>query len=47
MDDKAAALLEGDARDLLGLVRQALSWLEDWTAEATEQAVREVAEGTA
>ena len=44
MDDKADALLHGDARDLLALVHQALSGLESWSAEATEQAVREVAE---
>src|SRR4051812_24223902 len=44
MDDKAAALLEGDARDLLALVHAALSTLSEWTAQAIEQAVREVAE---
>ena len=44
MDDKAAALLEGGARELLALVHQALSGLEGWSAEATEQAVREVSE---
>jgi glutamyl-tRNA synthetase len=44
MDDKAAALLEGGARDLLALVHQALSSLESWCGEATEQAVREVSE---
>jgi len=44
MDEKAALLLAGDARDLLGRVRQALAAVGDWTAEATEQAVREVAE---
>ncbi len=44
MDEKAAALLEGAARDLLALVHTALTALGDWTAEATEQAVREVAE---
>jgi glutamyl-tRNA synthetase len=44
MDEKAAALLEGAARDLLTLVHGKLSALVDWTAEATEQAVREVAE---
>jgi glutamyl-tRNA synthetase len=44
MDDKAEALLQGEARDLLALVHQALSGLEGWSAEATEQAVREVAE---
>jgi glutamyl-tRNA synthetase len=44
MDDKAAALLQGDARNLLALVHQALERVDAWTAEATEQAVREVAE---
>jgi glutamyl-tRNA synthetase len=44
MDEKAASLLAGDARDLLGRVRRSLASLSDWTAEATEQAVREVAE---
>ncbi len=44
MDEKATALLEGPARDLLALVHTALAALGDWTAEATEQAVREVAE---
>jgi glutamyl-tRNA synthetase len=44
MDEKAASLLHGDARDLLALVHRALSGAADWTAEATEQAVREVAE---
>jgi glutamyl-tRNA synthetase len=44
MDEKAASLLGGDAKDLLGRVREALQALEGWTAEATEQAVREVAE---
>lgn len=44
MDEKAAALLEGSARDLLTLVHGKMSALADWTAEATEQAVREVAE---
>ncbi len=44
MDDKAAALLQGDARDLLALVHAALSDLAEWSAEATERAVREVAE---
>ena len=44
MDDKAAALLEGDARELLALVHRALSGLDRWTPEATEQAVREVSE---
>jgi glutamyl-tRNA synthetase len=44
MDDKAVALLEGGARDLLALVHLALSAVEDWNAEATERAVREVSE---
>jgi glutamyl-tRNA synthetase len=44
MDEKAAALLEGGARDMLALVHAALSTLAGWSAEATEQAVREVAE---
>jgi glutamyl-tRNA synthetase len=44
MDEKAAALLEGGARDMLALVHTALAKLAAWSAEATEQAVREVAE---
>jgi glutamyl-tRNA synthetase len=44
MDERAAALLEGQARDLLARVYQALSSVTDWTEEKTEQAVREVAE---
>ena len=44
MDEKAALLLEGGARELLALVHAALSEIAAWSAEATEQAVREVAE---
>lgn len=44
MDEKAAALLEGGAPDLLARVHQALSAVADWTQEATEQAVRGVSE---
>jgi glutamyl-tRNA synthetase len=44
MDDKAAALLQAEARELLALVHQALAGLESWSVEATEQAVREVSE---
>jgi glutamyl-tRNA synthetase len=44
MDEKAAVLLEGGARELLALVHAALSGIAEWSAEATEQAVREVAE---
>jgi glutamyl-tRNA synthetase len=46
MDEKAALLISGDARDLLGRVHQALAASSDWTVEATEQAVREVAEAS-
>jgi glutamyl-tRNA synthetase len=44
MDEKAEALLQGSARDLLALVHRRFSDVGDWSAEATEQAVREVAE---
>jgi glutamyl-tRNA synthetase len=44
MDERAEALLEGDAPDLLASVHAALSSLADWSVEATEQAVRDVAE---
>jgi glutamyl-tRNA synthetase len=44
MDEKAAVLLEGRARELLALVHAALAKVADWSAEAIEQAVREVAE---
>ncbi|HEX8217144.1 MAG TPA: glutamate--tRNA ligase [Allosphingosinicella sp.] len=44
MDDKAAALLEGDAADLLALLHRHLSMLPEWSQETTERAVREVAE---
>jgi glutamyl-tRNA synthetase len=47
MDERAAALLEGDAAELLALVHFALSRLPEWTQETTEQAVREVAEARA
>lgn len=43
LDERAAGLLEG-RRDLLALVHAALAAVPDWTAEATEQAVRRVAE---
>jgi glutamyl-tRNA synthetase len=39
-------LLEGEAPELLASVHKALSSLSDWTVEATEQAVRDVAEAT-
>jgi glutamyl-tRNA synthetase len=44
LDERASALLEGGASDLLALVHAALSGLAEWTAEATEQAVRGVSE---
>jgi len=44
VDGKAAALLQGAAGDLLALLHQALSGVSEWTAEATEQAVRGVSE---
>jgi len=44
VDEKAAVLLEGGARDLLARVHAAMSAANEWTAETTEQAVREVAE---
>ena len=44
MDERAAALLEGEAPDLLARVHAALAALPEWTAEMTEQAVREVSE---
>ena len=44
MDEKAALLLEGAAREMLALLHSALSGVAAWSAEATEQAVREVAE---
>ena len=45
MDEKASALLEGAAPDLLAAVHAKLAELDAWSAETTEQAVREVAEG--
>jgi glutamyl-tRNA synthetase len=44
MDERAEALLQGDAPQLLALVHVALAALPTWSAEAAEQAVREVAE---
>jgi len=44
MDERASALLQDGAPDLLADVYGALSQVEPWTAETTEQAVREVAE---
>jgi glutamyl-tRNA synthetase len=44
LDDKAAQLVQGDARTLLAQTQEALSALPDWTAEEIEAAVRQVAE---
>ena len=44
MDERAAALLEGEASDLLARVHTALSELKEWTAEGVEGAVRKVSE---
>lgn len=44
MDEAAAKLLEGDARQLLARTRDALAPVTDWSASALEAAVRGVAE---
>jgi glutamyl-tRNA synthetase len=44
MDDKAQALLTDEARALLGALVDQLAAIEPWSAEATEQAVRALAE---
>jgi glutamyl-tRNA synthetase len=44
VDDKAQALLSDDARALLGALADQLAAIEPWSAEATEQAVRALAE---
>jgi glutamyl-tRNA synthetase len=44
LDDKANALLGADARSLLQDVLGALTPVEPWTAETTEQAIRALAE---
>jgi glutamyl-tRNA synthetase len=43
LDDKAAALLTEEARTMLGALVEELQRVEPWTAEATEQAVRDFA----
>ena len=44
LDERAAALLEGEAPRLLAHVHAALSGLKQWSAEAAEGAVRKVSE---
>jgi glutamyl-tRNA synthetase len=46
MDEKAASLLGGEAPRLLARAWAMLAALDEWTAEATEAAVRKVAEET-
>lgn len=46
LDDKAAALITPDARKLLGDLVEKFASVSPWTAEATEAAVRELAEKT-
>jgi glutamyl-tRNA synthetase len=45
IEDKAAALLTPEARQLLRDLHQQLSTVDPWTIENTEQAVRTFAEG--
>jgi glutamyl-tRNA synthetase len=44
MDEAASALLTDESRDLLKSAHDALSALNDWSHDATEQAVRDVAD---
>lgn len=44
MDEKAASLLDEGARAILAQAHIALSAVQDWTAESTEAAVRQIAE---
>jgi glutamyl-tRNA synthetase len=44
LDDKAKALLNSEAKSLLGQVAHGFAGIEPWTAEATEQIVRSFAE---
>jgi len=44
LDDKASALLEGEATALLARVHAGLSGLNEWTAADAEEAVRQVSE---
>lgn len=44
LDEKAAALLDGDARALLKRVHDTLSDVSDWTHDGTEAAVKALAE---
>jgi len=44
VDEAASALLTGDARDHLRAAHEQLAKVDDWTHDATEQAVRSVAD---
>ena len=44
LDDKAAALLNAEARAMVGTLVADLSTIENWSAEATEEAVRAFSE---
>jgi len=46
LDEKAAAILDADARALLAKAADALSGVTHWDAASTEAAIREVAEAT-
>ncbi len=46
LDDKAAAILDAEARGVLSRAADALEGVSDWTAAGTEAAIREVAEAT-
>jgi glutamyl-tRNA synthetase len=47
IDEKAAALLQGDALTLMGQTHDALAAVSDWAAGPIEEAVRQVAEEAA
>ena len=44
LDDKAIALRDDSARELLGKTADALDTVQSWTIEAIEEAIRRVAE---
>lgn len=44
LDERAASLLDDDARNLLKSIHAALNDLEDWTLEATEESIKAIAE---
>ncbi len=44
LDERAASLLDDDARQLLTSIHAALIDLEDWTLEATEESIKAIAE---